>query len=303
MAECLSYKDGTRLTFATGGEQGEYYAFGSAIADMVSSKTTTQVRAVPSNGAMSNITALYRNNARIAFTQTDVGFYASRGTRLFDMKIDNFSTVAVLYPEPVQIITLNPKITHIEHLRGKTVSVGAQGSGTYFNAVDVFKAYEMDIDTDINPVYQSFADSVEALKEGKIDAAFIVAGIPTPAVSELAKAGKISIVSFDDEHIMKLIGECPYYGRIEMPKSTYGTDDNDVTVAVHAVVVARDDVKANDIYNFMYGVFENLDGLKSANPRAEYLTLKTAAGYPAVRYHPGAVKYLGEKGILVTGKN
>ena len=297
------YKDGTRLTFATGGEQGEYYAFGSAIADMVSSKTTTQVRAVPSNGAMSNITALYRNNARIAFTQTDVGFYASRGTRLFDMKIDNFSTVAVLYPEPVQIITLNPKITHIEHLKGKTVSVGAQGSGTYFNAVDVFKAYEMDIDTDINPVYQSFADSVEALKEGKIDAAFIVAGIPTPAVSELAKAGKISIVSFDDEHIMKLIGECPYYGRIEMPKSTYGTDDNDVTVAVHAVVVARDDVKMEDVYNFMYGVFENLDGLKSANPRAEYLTLKTAAGYPAVRYHPGAVKYLGEKGILVTGKN
>ena len=297
------YNDGARLMFATGGEQGEYYAFGSAIADMVNSKTTTQLHIVASRGAMSNVEALYRNNAKIAFTQSDVGFYASRGTRLFNFKIDNFSTVAVLYPEPVQIVTLNPAITHIEHLKGKTVSVGAEGSGTYFNAVDVFKAYDMDLNTDINAVYESFADSVEALKEGKIDAAFIVAGTPTPAVSELAKSGKVYIVSFDDRHIMDLIAKCPYYGKVDLPKSTYGTDDNDVTVAVHAVIVARDDVKANDIYNFMYGVFENLDGLKKENPRAEYLDLKTAAGYPAVPYHPGAVKYLGEKGILVSGKN
>ena len=297
------YKDGTRLTFATGGQEGEYYAFGTAIADMVSRKTTTQLLTVASRGAMSNIAALFRNNAKIAFTQSDVGFYASRGTRLFDMKMDNFSTVAVLYAEPVQIVTLNPEITHIEHLRGKTVSVGASGSGTYFNAVDVLTTYGMDINTDINPVYESFADSVEALKSGKIDAAFIVAGTPTPAVSELAKAGKISLVSFDDKHIMDLIAKCPYYAKVELPKSTYGTDDNDVTVAVHAVVVARDDVKANDIYNFMYGVFENLDDLKNENPRAESLSLKTAAGYPAVPYHPGSIKYLGEKGILVSGKN
>lgn len=297
------YNDGTRLTFATGGEQGEYYAFGSALAEMVSRKTSTQVQIVASRGAMSNIESLYRNNAKLAFTQSDVGFYASRGTRLFSIKMDNFSTVAVLYPEPIQIVTLNPELTHIEHLKGKTVSVGAEGSGTYFNAVDVFTAYGMDINTDINPVYESFGNSVEALKEGKIDAACIVAGTPTPAVSELAKAGKIYIVSFDDKHIMDLIAKCPYYNKYELPKSTYGTDENDVIVAVNAVVVARDDVKANDVYNFMYGIFENLDGLKKANPRVEELSLKTAASYPAVPYHPGAVKYLGEKGILVSGKN
>lgn len=296
------YPDGSRLTFATGGTGGEYYAFGAALAEMASRRTTTQIHIVASSGAMNNITALDRNNAKLAFIQSDVGFYASRGTRLFTTKHSNFSTVAVLYPEPVQIVTLDPKITHIEHLKGKTVSVGAEGSGTYFNAVDVFTAYGMDIDTDINPVYESFGDSVEALKDGKIDAAFIVAGTPTPAVTELAKAGKVYLVSFDDRHIMDLIAKCPYYGKVELPKSTYGTDDNDVTVAVHAVVVARDDVKANDIYNFMYGVFENLDALKKDNPRAESLTLKTAASYPAVPYHPGAVKYLGEKGILVSGK-
>ena len=286
------YPDGSRLTLATGGDQGEYYAFGTALAEMASRKTSSQFHIVASSGAMKNVEALFRNNAKLAFIQSDVGFYATRGTRLFTTKMDNFSTVAVLYPEPVQIITLTPEIERIEQLRGKTVSVGAEGSGTYFNAVDVLEAYGMDIDTDINPVYESFASSVEDLKSGKIDAAFIVAGTPTPAVAELAKAGKIFLVSFDDRHITK----------VELPKSTYGTDDNDVTVAVNAVVVARDDVKMEDVYNFMYGVFENLDVIGGVNSRAKYLSLKSAASYPAVPYHPGAVKYLGEKGILVSGK-
>lgn len=297
------YPNGTHLTFATGGEQGEYYAFGSALAEAVSRNTTTQIRVSSSSGAMKNVEALYRNNTAFAFIQSDVGFYATRATRLFTTKMDNFSTVAVLYPEPVQIVTLTPEIEHIEQLKGKTVSVGAQGSGTYFNAIDVFEAYGMDIDTDITPVYESFGESVEALKAGKIDAAFIVSGTPTSAVSELAGAGKIFLVSFDDKHIMDLIAKHPYYTKIELPKSTYGTEDNDVTVAVNAVVVARDDVKMEDVYNFMYGVFENLDGLANVNARANYLTLKSAASYPAIPYHPGAVKYLGEKGILVSGKN
>ncbi len=296
------YPDGSRLTFVTGGEQGEYYAFGSALAEMVSRKTSTQVHIVASSGAMKNIEALARNNAKLAFTQSDVGFYASRGTRLFSQKYDKFSTVAVLYPEPVQIVTLNPGIERVENLKGKTVSVGPEGSGTYFNAVDILEAYGMDINTDINPVYESFGNSVEALKAGKIDAAFIVAGTPTPAVTELANAGKIFLVSFDDKHIMDLIAKHPYYGKVELPKSTYGTDEGDVTVAVNAVVVARDDVKMEDVYNFMFGVFENVDDLSKDNARASYLTLKSAASYPAVPYHPGAVKYLGEKGILVSGK-
>ena len=296
------YKDGTQLIFVTGGEQGEYFAFGTVLAEAVSRATTTQIRIATSSGAMTNVEAVYMNYAGLAFTQTDVGFYASRGTRLFNTKMDNFSTVAVLYPEPVQIVTLNPEINSIEQLRGKTVSIGEEGSGTYFNAVDVFTAYGMDVDSDINPVYESFGNSVEALKAGQIDAAFIVAGTPTPAVSELAKAGKINLVSFDDKHIMDLIAKCPYYNKCDIAKSIYGTDEDEVTVAVNAVIVARDDVKANDVYNFMYGIFENIDGLKKVTPRANSLSLKTAAGYPAVPYHPGAVKYLGEKGILVSGK-
>ncbi len=289
------YDGGSRIALVTGGEQGEYHAFGRAIAEAVSRATSTQIRAVASGGSMQNIDALAKGTAQLAFIQTDSGFYASTGKRLFNQRYRNFSTVAVLYPEPVQIVTLNPEITHVENLRGKTVSIGPEGSGTFFNALDVLEAYEMTLD-DINPVLGSFGDSVEALKEGKIDAAFIVAGTPTPAVTELAKAGKVYLVSFDDKHIIDLIAKCQYYGKCDLPKSTYGTDDDDMTVAVHSVIVARDDVKMEDVYNFMYGVLEG------ENKFSKPLTLRTAASYIAVPYHPGAVKYLGEKGILVSGK-
>ena len=296
------YKDGTRLSLATGGEQGEYFAFGKALSDVVSKKTTTAVNVIASDGSVANILALENGMVNLAFIQTDIGFYASRGTRLFPAKHSGFSTVAVLYPEPVQIVTLDSKIERIEDLKGKTIAVGAEGSGTFFNALDVLEAYGLDIDTDVNPVYASFAESVEALMSGKIDAAFIVAGTPTPAVAELAKSVKVYFVSFDDKHIMDLIAKHPYYGKYELPKTTYGTDENDVTVAVYSVIVARDDVPANDVYNFLYGIFENLDEVSANNARGQALSLKTAAGYPAVPYHKGAVKYLGEKGILVSGR-
>ena len=296
------YKDGSRLIMATGGEGGEYYSFGSILAEAVGRTTSTNVRVATSGGSIENIEALESGKVHLAFIQSDAGFYAARGMRLFNKKFVNFSTVADLYFEPVQIITLNPSIERIEDLRGKTVSVGAEGSGTYFNAVDVFSAYEMDINTDINPVYESFTNSVEALKAGKIDAAFIVAGVPTKAVSDLAGSTKIFIVSLDDKHIMDLIAKSPYYAKVEVPKSTYTTDDNDVTVAVRSIIVARDDVPANDVYNFMYGVFENLDAISQVSPIAGSLSLKFAASYPAIPYHPGSVKYLGEKGILVSGK-
>lgn len=293
------YRDGTRLVLATGGEKGEYYALGTAIAEAVSRKTSTAVNVVASKGAAENIADLESGRVSLAFIQSDVGFYASKGTRLFNSKHSSFSTVANLYIEPVQIVTLTAEIERVEDLKGKTVSIGAEGSGTYFNAIDVLKAYGLDADVDINPVYESFADSVESLRAGKIDAAFIVAGAPTPAVSELAKTAKIYLVSFDDKHIMDLIAQSPYYERCELNKSVYGTDDGDVTVGVRSVIIARDDVPANDVYNFMYGIFE---GEAVPHSRAAELNIDFAARYPAVPYHAGAVKYLGEKGMLVSGK-
>ena len=168
--------------------------------------------------------------------------------------------------------------------------------------MDVLKAYGLEIEKDIRATYQSFGDSADALKDGKIDAAFVVAGAPTTAVTSLSTTQKVYLVSLDKEHIDNLIKSSPYYSTYTITKDVYGTDSDVNTVAVGAVVVAKDDVSETDVYNFLYGVYNNLEEIKKAHAKGNELNIKFAASYEAVPYHKGAVKFFKEKGIDVKSK-
>ena len=126
-----------KLRFVTGGESGTYYAFGSVIAQHATNNTNVAVTGLVGNGSKSNVEELADGNAELAFCQSDVMAYAYNGTNLFEQPIDCFSTVAALYMEDVQIVTTDPSIKTVADLAGKNVSVGAAGSGVYFNAVDI----------------------------------------------------------------------------------------------------------------------------------------------------------------------
>ena len=296
LALCACGSAKKELAFTTGGDQGTYYAFGGVMAQKISETTGTKVTAITSGGSKANIEALQANDAQFGFVQSDVMAYAYKGTRLFEKAVTDFSTVAALYMEQVQIVTLDPSIKTVADLKGKNVSIGAAGSGVYFNAIDVLGVYGLS-ETDINPTYQSFGDSVEALQDGKIDAAFVVAGAPTNAVTSLATTKKVYLVSLDDEHIDSLIAGSPYYTKYVIPADVYGTDEDATTVAVGAVVIARDDVSDEDVYNFVSAVFGNLDNL--AHAKAAELSLEFASSFGGVPYHPGAVAYFADKGINI----
>ena len=185
---------GGDLIFTTGGETGTYYAFGGVIAQDVTANTPTTVTAISSDGSKANVLLLKSGDAQLGFCQSDVMAYAYNGTSTFadTGAYTGFSTVANLYMEQVQIETCKPDIKTVADLAGKRVSVGAAGSGVYFNAVDILSAYGLgDLNdkgefTQIIANYQSFGDSADSLTDGTIDAAFIVAGAPTNAISSLA---------------------------------------------------------------------------------------------------------------------
>ena len=299
IAGSLGAKDGgSELTFTTGGPAGTYYAFGGVIAQKVSEVTSTKVTAITSGGSKANIEALEMGDAQLAFSQSDVLSYAYAGTRSFadTGAVTNFSVVAPLYMEQVQIITLNPEIKTVEDLGGRAVSIGAAGSGVYFNAIDILNVYGL-TESDIRPTYQSFDESTEALLDGQIDAAFVVAGAPTNAVVSLTATNDVYLVSLDDAHIDKLMSESPFYAKATISKDVYGTPEDATTVAMSAVVIARNDVSDVDVYNFLYGTFENLDNL--AHAKAAELSLEFASSFGGVPYHPGAVAYFADKGINI----
>ena len=242
------------------------------------------------------------NYYQLGFVQSDVMSYAYNGTNLFDgMPIDNFSTLASLYMEQVQIVTLNPNIKTVADLKGKTVSIGSSGSGVYYNAIDVLGAYGL-TEKDITPTYQSFGDSVDSLQDGKIDAAFVVAGAPTVAVSTLASSRPVYLVSIDDEHFEKLVEASPYYSRNVIGKDVYGTAEDCNTVAVNAVVIARDDVSEDAAYDIVSTIFNDREEIAQSHNKGAELDLEFAASITNIPYHPGAAKYFAEQGYTVPVK-
>ena len=292
------------LTFTTGGESGTYYAFGSVLAQYVTTNADDiDITAVSSGGSQANIEALDGDFAQLGFSQSDVMSYAYAGSRTFAEigAIDSISTVAALYMEQVQIVTMDANIKTVADLKGKNVSIGALGSGTYFNAIDVLGVYGMTED-DINPVYQSFADSAESLKDHKIDAAFIVAGAPTTAITDLSTSGSVYLVSIEDDKADELIALSPYYSKYVVPADTYGLPEDASTVAIAAVVLANSEVSDDDVYKFVSTVFENLDAISEQHGKGAELSLEFASSVTDVPYNAGAAKYFAEKGIEVPVK-
>lgn len=286
------------LTFTTGGESGTYYAFGSVLAQYVSSNSDLSVTAITGNGSKANVEDLDAGDVQLGFCQSDVMSYAYDGTNLFAETgaVGSFSVAAALYKEQVQIVTMNPDIKTVADLKGKSVSVGAQGSGVYFNAIDVLSAYGMTLD-DIDPKYQSFGDSAESLKDKKIDAAFIVAGAPTTAIVDLATSGQVYLVSIDDEHMDKLLSSSPYYSAYTIAADVYGTPEDVQTVAVAAVVLVRDDVSDDDVYTFVSTIFDNIDAISEQHGKGAELSLEFASSMTSVPYHPRLCEVLRREGL------
>ena len=289
------------LTFTTGGTSGTYYAFGNVLAQYITNNSDVAVTAVAGNGSAANIDLLDIGDAQLGFVQNDVANYAYNGIRFEQYEgnpIDTFTALCALYTETVQLVTCNPDIKSVADLKGKNVSIGSQGSGVYFNAMDFFAAYDMTED-DINPQYLSFGDSAEALKDGKIDAAFVVAGAPTPAVVDLATTKGCYLVSLDDEHVDKLIGISSAYAKSVIPAGTYdGIEEDVVTVGVKATIIANEDVTDEEAYTIVSTIFENTEAITEAHAKGAELDAEYAStcGLP---YHPGAAKYFAEKGIEV----
>lgn len=286
------------LTFLTGGEQGTYYRYGLVLAQTISETTDTVLNVSVSDGSQENIEALRGGDALIGFAQSDVLAYAYDGTRLFENRADSISVIAELYKEQIQIITLDPAIKTVYDLKGKNVSIGANGSGVYFNAIDILNVYGL-TEHDISPAYQNFGESVSDLKSGKIDAAFVVAGAPTSAVSGLAATDNIYMISLDEEHIEDLISDSAHYSRAMIGKRTYNTATDINTVAVGAVLIASDLAAEDDVYNIISGIYENREKIAKKYAKAAELDLESASAITSVPYHPGAARYFAEKGITV----
>jgi TRAP transporter TAXI family solute receptor len=292
----------TTMTMGTGSPTGTYFAYGSIIGQYITNNAGVTVNAVSTGGSKDNIQGIDSGDYQLGTVQSDVMHYAWNGTRSFeeDGKIESFRTVAGLYAEAVQLVTVNPEIKSVSDLNGKKVSIGAPGSGVYFNAMDVLEAAGLTVD-DIQPQYQNFDESADALKDGKIDAAFIVAGAPTPAITELAMTNdNTRIVPIDGEIAETLMKNNSFYSVYKIPADTYKNQSEEVlTVTVKATLIVSADASEDDVYKLTAAIFDNIEDITAEHAKGAELSLENATEGLTVPFHAGAAKYFKEKGIEV----
>ena len=296
---------GTTMTMGTGSPTGTYYAYGGIVGQYITNNAGVNVNAVSTGGSKDNIQGIDVGDYQLGTVQSDVMHYAWNGTRSFeeDGKIESFRTVAGLYAEAVQLVTVNPDIKSVSDLKDKKVSIGAPGSGVYFNAVDVLAAAGLSVD-DIKPQYQNFDESADALKDGKIDAAFIVAGAPTPAITELSMSNSnVRIVPIDGDIADKLMNDNTFYSVYKIPAETYKNQTEEIsTVTVKATLIVSATASEDDVYNLTAAIFDNMDAIAKEHAKGSELSLENATDGLTVPFHAGAAKYFKEKGIDVEVK-
>ncbi|WOV85093.1 TAXI family TRAP transporter solute-binding subunit [Sporosarcina jeotgali] len=281
------------LSVLTGGTQGTYYALGGAIAEFIESDTGVKTSAEVSQASAANMTALKDGKAEIAFVQTDIAYYAQEGEMMFEGdKVDTVSAIGALYPETVQLVTLDKTgIKTFEDLKGKKVSVGAPGSGTYANAEQLLEIHGLSMD-DIKPQNLDFGESQESLQAGQIDAAFITAGTPTGAVEGLNAVAKVFVVPVEDDKADELISKYKYYAKEVIPAGTYGLAEDTPTVSVGAMLVIQNEVPEDLAYEITKAIYDNAPKLQHA--KGKLIKAETGLDGIGIPVHPGAQKYFDE---------
>lgn len=291
----------TRISIATGGTGGVYYPYGGAIANVISKyvpgvEATAEVTAA----AVDNIKLVAAGEADLGYAYPDLAYDAMEGKGVFKKKLP-IQMVLHLYVSYFHLVTMgNSPIKSVADLKGRRISTGAPGSGTEVVAFRVLEAFGINPNKDIKRDRLSVVESVNALKDGKIDAFFWVGGLPTAAILDLAATPGTSMKLIPTDPalpaIFKKYGQV--YVKAKIPKGTYPKMAGDVgVVGIPNVLVCNQKASPDIIYKILKAMFDHKKDLVAVHSQAKELTIKSAVIQTVVPYHPGAVKYFKEKGI------
>ena len=287
----------------TGSATGNYYAFGSALAQVINKHTGANVTVSSTGGSVENVRLLKKADIELALVQTDVNSYALNGVEQFaDGAVSNFSAITACYPEMVQIVVSRSSgIKNVADMRGKRICVGAVGSGYEVAARQILGIYGMNYD-DIDERFLSQSEAKNALQDEQIDAFFMCSGYPNANVTELSLTGKIDVISIDAEHVRLLLEKYPFYAEFTTPDDQYKVGGPITSVAVMSMLVALNELDEKDVHAMTAALYEHLDEVVAVNKRAAHMSLDNPfRGIPG-NVHPGAARYYEEKGIKVPGR-
>ncbi|NYB73468.1 TAXI family TRAP transporter solute-binding subunit [Sedimentibacter hydroxybenzoicus DSM 7310] len=286
------------INIGTGGTAGTYFPLGGAFAEIWNNDISGINATATSTGAsVANVNLLKEGEVEVVIIQNDIASYAETGTVLFEGEpYPNIRGLCTLYSEPLQLVTTDKSIKTVADLKGKRVAVGAIGSGVEANARQIIAAAGLDFENDINPKFLSFAEASTGLKDKQLDAAFLVAGVPTAAIVDLSTQNDVFVVPIDGKVAENLMSTYPFYTEFIIPAATYKGQTEDVkSLSVRAMLAVNDNLDEELAYNMVKSIYENSDRITAAHNVGKDITKDTALDGIGITLHPGAQRYFDEQ--------
>lgn len=294
-----------RISIGTGGTAGVYYPLGGGLAAILSKYVPgVEATAEVTGGSVANLQLIGTGKSEIGFTMADVAWDAYNGLSKFKDKKVGVRALAVFYPNRMQVVTLDGKgIEKVTDFKGKRVATGSPGSGTEVMTMRMLEAFGLDPDKDVNRERLSLAESVSALKDGKVDALTWVGGVPTPGITDLAATPGRTVKLLDHgdaaDGMRKKYG--PLYVKNRILANAYPGEARETTnVDVWNLLVVPESASEDMIYQITKTLYEKKDELVRVHKDAAFLSLDNQmTGGSPIPFHPGALKYYKERGLKV----
>lgn len=306
-----------KVVIATGGIGGVYYYYGTQVSEIMTKAGIASATAIQTAASVDNMllvrdkTDPAKNTYFFAAVLPDTAFVAVKGIHeKFKEKPANARILWMMYPNYLHVVTTDQTgIARLADLKGKRVSTGAPGSGTEFTALNLLKGAGIDPDGFAKWEKLGAKESDEALTNGTIDAYFWSGGLPTGSIVELAntlkrtgKALRLVPLPADDPAVVKLQGQFEgLVDNLSIPKSVYDTASDTPTVAFWNMFLTSASTPDDLAYNATKAVFENVDTLRASVKAAKDTSPESSAKFvkgSSVPFHPGAIRYYKEKGLV-----
>jgi TRAP transporter TAXI family solute receptor len=291
------------ISIATGGTGGVYYPIGGGLANLLS-KTIPGIQATAevTGGSVDNLKLINSGGAELAFSMADAALDALNGQDKFKGTNVPVRTLMVLYPNQMHVVTIEGTgIEKMADLKGKRVSTGSGGSATEVMAFRVIEAAGLDKDKDMKRERLGVAESVNALKDRKIDAFFWVGGLPTAAVTDLGATPGVKIKLIDHADLAAAMNKKygDLYAASTIKAGIYpGQDKDNKNTVVWNILVSNASMSDEMAYKIVQIIVDHKADLVAVHQEAKSFSvenqIKTNSPIP---WHPGAVKYFTEKGV------
>ena len=295
VAGCLGLgggDDGSRLSWHAGGQGGTYFPLSNEFKTVVEDNTDFTLNVQSTGASVENVGSLADGDADFALIQNDVAYFAKNGTGIDAFEgepVENLMGVATLYPETITLVTLQETgIEAVEDLEGATVNTGDLGSGTQVNALQILEAVGVE---DFEEQNASFSQAADQLRNGDIDAAFVVGGWPVGAIEELANTNEVSIVPIDGDNRDAVKDAASWFADDTIPGGTYSGISEDVdTVSVQAMIATNEEQDESTVEEVTAALFDNVDDLTI---KTDFIGADSAQDGMSIELHPGAEAYFG----------